>query len=385
MSGNEIKVSASRINTFLDCKYKYWCSYKKDFPKVRSHAFREGLAVHDALDFAGQIWMKKGKFSPADKKNILKKYDEAAVREGVDYVTTHSEGKELVKKRIDNFELGKKIIGLEIKFGFGSDNVVTKDNVPLIGAIDKVIEIDSDTLLIVDYKTSKIAPTVDQLKFDIQLSIYDLVASKKWPNYKRIILSLDLLKSDIIYSYRTLNERLEFEEYLKTIYDQMVNFKEKDAKPQLNIFCPWCDYREYCKEYNTACHKTNFEFLSTANLSDEDLIKEWENIKATKKILEERYSDLSMLIFEKIKRYNVFPTMNDEEVYIRQNSRTNYDVSKVFDLVSPAHFVKMINGLNNGVVERYIEENPSLKTEILKAANVNFTKPFLAIRKKKTK
>ena len=296
----EIKLSATRISSFLECKFKYWCNYVDHLPQVPSPAFRLGTAVHEALELAGNIWMKKEKFTAADKKKIIDKYVEISIKEGIEDHATHLEGKKLVQRRIDNFAIGGKILGLELKFGFrGGEDIRTKDDVPLMGAIDKVMEVDEDTLLIVDYKTSKTAPTADHMKSDTQLSIYDLVAKKKWPNYKRIILSLDLLKHDMLYTYRTDEERADFEDYLKEIYEQMVNLKKKDAKMQLNTFCPWCDYKEYCSEYEKACRKSDYKFLTATKLSEEKLVEEWQSVKSIKKILEERDRELSMILKEK--------------------------------------------------------------------------------------
>jgi RecB family exonuclease len=380
MSKKEIKLSATRISSFLECKYKYWCNYVEHLPKVASPAFRLGIAVHEALELAGNIWIKKEKFTKADKKNILDKYVEVAVREGIEDKQVHDEGKRLVKKRIDKFDLGK-ILGLEIEFGFrGKENVTTSDGVPLMGAIDKAIEIDEDTLLIVDYKTSKTAPTADQMKSDTQLSIYDLVASYKWPNYKRIILSLDLLKSEMLYSYRTPEERIEFEHYLKELYDQMNKFTKKDAKPQLNMFCPWCDYKEYCTAYEKACKKSDYKFLAATKLEEAALVQEWQDVKSIKKILEERDRELSMILMEKIKREETNPTWGDKEVYIRQNSRTNYDLEVVSKVIPQDRLVKMMN-LNKKAVEEYANENPAARDLIFQSAQVNFTTPFLATKK----
>jgi putative RecB family exonuclease len=352
---------------------------------VPSPAFRLGTAVHEALELAGNIWMKKEKFTAADKKKILKKYEEVAVTEGIDDMSIHAMGKSLVKKRIDAFDLGK-ILGLEVAFGFrGKEDITTADGVPLMGAIDKAIEVDEDTVLIVDYKTSKTAPTADQMKTDNQLSIYDLVASYKWPNYKRIILALDLLKSDILYTYRTEEERREFESYLKIVYDQMLSFTKKQAKPQLNMFCPWCDYKEYCETYQKACKKSDYKFQAATKLSEGDLIQEWQDVKSIKKILEERDRELSMILMEKIKREETQPTWGDKEVYIRQNSRTVYDLDIISKIVPQDRLVGMVN-LNKRAVEDYANQNPAHRELIYSAARVNFTTPFLAtkkIRKKK--
>ena len=380
MAKKEIKLSATRISSFLECKYKYWCNYVDHKPKVPSPAFRLGIAVHESLELAGQIWMKKGKFTAGDKKKILEKYEEVAIKEGIEDKLIHAEGKRLVKKRINSFDLGK-ILGLEIEFGFrGKEDVTTKEGVPLMGAIDKAIEVDDETILIVDYKTSKTAPTADQMKVDNQLSIYDLVASYKWPQYKRIILSLDLLKSEMLYTYRTQEERDEFEHYLKELYDQMNSFTKKDAKAQLNMFCPWCDYKEYCDTYQKACKKSDYKFLSATKLGQEELVQEWQDVKNIKKILEERDRELSMIIMEKIKREDTNPTWGDKEVYIRQNSRTEYDLDIISKVVPPEKLVKMVN-LNKKSVENYANDNPAARDLILNAAKVNFTTPFLATKK----
>ena len=233
-----IKLSATRIGSFLSCKQKYWFSYYEKLPKISNPAFKLGLAVHTALEFAGNIWMKNNKFSKGDVKDILKEYDKVSVNEGVENLEVHNEGRRLVTARVNNFMTGTKIIGLETKFGFNSDkkglSVETKDGVGLIGAIDKIEEINEDTLLIVDYKTSKTAPTVDQLKNDPQLSIYDFVASKLWPNYKRIILSFDLLRLEPLYTYRTIDERNEFEDYIKA-YEYIDEKKDKAMKVFIDI------------------------------------------------------------------------------------------------------------------------------------------------------
>jgi hypothetical protein len=346
--------------------------------------FRLGLAVHEALELAGNIWKDKGKFTKADKKTILEKYDEVSVREGIQDMAIHIEGKNLVKKRLDDFDLGK-ILGLEVKFGFkGTEDVLTIDGVPLMGAIDKVVEIDSDTLLIVDYKTSKTAPTADQLKVDTQLSIYDLVASYKWPQYKRIILSLDLLKSEMLYTYRTIDDRAAFEKYLKTIYDQMNSFSKKDAKEQLNIFCPWCDYKEYCNSYKKACERSDYKFLKATKLDKDDLVKEWQDVKAIKKILEERERELSMILMEKIKRADENFVLGDEEVYIRQSSRTDYDHEVISKVIPPDILIHMAK-FNKKSVEDYANKNPAARDLILNAVKVNFTAPFLSTRKVRKK
>lgn len=387
MAKKEIKLSATRISTFLQCLQKYWFQYHDHLPKVASPAFRLGIAVHESLELAGNIWVEKDKFTKADKKKIIDKYVETSVKEGIEDMSVHREGIELVTQRLNNFRLGKKIIGLETTFGYdkeGSLEIITKEGVKLIGAIDKAIESDKDTLLIVDYKTSKTAPTADQLRYDVQLSIYDLVATMIWPDYKRIILSLDMLRSEVLYTYRTQEEREDFVEYLKIIHTQMIKLKKNKAKARLNIFCPWCDYKEYCAEYDKACKKSDYKFLATHSLPDDKLVSEWQSVRSIKKILETRDRELAMIIMEKIRETNANMMSEHDEVYIRQNSRKTYDLNTVHSVVSPEAFVKMVN-LNKKSVDKYLSSNPAVMDVIKKDLRVNYTSPFLAIKKAKVK
>ena len=380
----QIKLSASRINSFLSCKQKYWFSYHERLPKVANPAFVLGIAVHEALELAGGIWMEENTFSKDDVKLILKKYNEVSIREGLIDLFVHEEGKDLVKKKLNNFILGKKIISLEAKFGFYNDpkniDVYTKYGVPLIGAIDKVEEYDKETLLIVDYKTSKTIPTTSQLRYDAQLSIYNLVAKQLWPNYKRIILALDMLKDSVLLTYRTKEETDSFELYLSDIHQSMSNLTKKTAKPTIHMLCPWCDFKDYCDSYQSICKKSKYDFLPLMNYNNTQLIEEWQNVKATKKILELREKELSSIMLEKIKQKHEQVKTDTEEIYIRQNSKKSYDLNTVHEAVPTKDFVDVVT-LNKKKVESYMDINPAVKDKIMESVIVNYTRPFLATKK----
>lgn len=387
MAKRVIKLSASRIKTFLECKLKYKFMYQDRLPKVLNPAFKMGNACHEALEFAGNIWMKKGKFTKTDINKILEKYKEVAVKEGISDFAIHMKGEELVKSRLGGFDLGK-ILGLEIKFGMGKNSIdiTTDDGIPLIGAIDKFIEIDSDTGLVVDYKTSAVVPTADDLRHDVQLSIYDLVASKIHPEYKRIILSLDMLKYDPVYTYRTEEEREYFSSYLTVIHKEMTKFTERDAKPTLNIFCPWCEYKEFCPEYEKALKKSDYKFLKTSTMESSEMFKQWKDVKNVMALLKGRERELTMLMQERIREQREQIEEGGKELYIRQNARGSYDPVKVAKYVPDYEtFSKLVSTLNNKAVMKYAETNPALKRKIEETKRVNYTAPFLAVKNSKKK
>lgn len=387
-----IKLSATRISSFLRCKKKYWFSYVERLPKLANPAFRLGLACHEALEVAGDIWLKGGpdkeEFTKEEVKEIMAYYDKISIREGIEEHEVHVEGKVLVKNRLGSFKLGKRVISLEKPFGFPKcdcPDLKTTQGIPLIGAIDKVVELDDDTLVIIDYKTSKTAPTPDQLREDLQLSLYDLVADLLWPGYERVILCLDMLKSEPVFTYRTPRQREEFNNYLTEVHKQMSELKEeKNATASLNIFCPWCDFKDYCPAYKKACEKTDGKFLPLSKLKDNDLIEEYKSVSSTIKILDKRKRDLNMLAMEKIQRQGSSLKGDGEQLIIRQSARTNYDARQVAKVIPHEDLVGMMS-LNKKAVDNYCSINPSVAKAIQASSTTNYTMPFLATKKLKNK
>lgn len=386
--GKVIKLSATRISSFLRCKKKYWYSYVERLPKLSNPSFKLGLACHESLELAGNIWLEgppdKEEFTDAEIKKIMAYYDKISVREGIEEHDVHVEGKILVKKSLASFTVGKRIINLELPFGFPKSdhpNLTTTKGVPLIGAIDKVVELDEDTLLVIDYKTSKTAPTPDQLREDLQLSLYDLVVGMLWPQYKRVILCLDMLKSEPVFTYRTPQQREEFNDYLVEVHKQMSELKEeKDAPASLNIFCPWCDFRDYCSAYKKACDKCQQEFLPLSKLTNDEVIEEYKRITSVIKILDKRKRELNMLAMEKIQRDGTSLKGEEEQLVIRQNARTNYDPREVAKIVPVEDLIGMMS-LNKKAVDNYCSQNPAAAKAIKNSATTNYTTPFLQAKK----
>ena len=64
-------MSATRVSSYLTCRWKYFCGYVLRLPRKANVAFKLGIAVHDSLAMAGEIWQKKEDFTAF--KNAVKK------------------------------------------------------------------------------------------------------------------------------------------------------------------------------------------------------------------------------------------------------------------------------------------------------------------------
>lgn len=373
----EISMSATRMSTYLTCKWKYYCGYVLKLPKKANASFKLGIAVHESLAKAGEIWMEKGKFTADDIRVIKDEYRTVAAREGLQNMSIYDDGLEMVLNKLDGFDVGK-IVTIEDSF-----KVATPDGVTIIGAMDRVVELDEDTVLIMDYKTSKYHLTQDELKSDIQLSMYDLVGSIKYPNYKRMILSLDYLRDEPVYTYRTIKERQTFSKYLTSVYGEMLKIEEKDAKPALNDMCNWCDYRDNCVDYKNTLNQTIFK-KNLNEYSDDELVEEYLNVKNRSRILYEYEKQLKDHIFQKIDSTSTDLVGGDKQIYIRQNGNVSYDPATIFNHVPKEDFFKMIS-VGKKFVDEYLRDHPEVKPQVMETSQKNFTSPFLAYKTIKKK
>jgi len=366
-------MSATRMSSYLTCKLKYWYSYVLHFPRKGNVSFKLGIAVHEALAKAGDIWMKKEQFTANDIARIKNMYREVAAKEGLQDMSIYGDGLEMVLSRVDNFDMGK-IVTIEDRF-----NVTTPDGVTVIGAMDKVVELDEETVLVVDYKTSKYFMTQNELKADIQLSMYDLIASIKYPGFKRIILSLDYLRGEPVYTYRTVSERKIFAKYLLAVYEEMLKLKESDAVPMINDMCNWCDYNDSCPAYKELVKDKSIFKKNLNEYSDEELVEEYVGIKNKSRILYEYEKQLKTHLMSKIDRNGSDLRCGNKHVYIRQNGITNYDVATVAKHVPKKHFINMAK-VSKKSVDEYLRDHPESRAFILGSSQKSFTAPFLAYK-----
>jgi hypothetical protein len=219
------------------------------------------------------------------------------------------------------------------------------------------------------------------MRSDVQLSMYNLVAKKLYPGYDRIILSLDMLRSgEIVYTYRTDEELDEFEKYLTVIHKEMSAITEKTAVPTLNFLCAWCDYTHICTKYKEACETREFAFLALDKMGDEDMMKEWDEVRSTKKLLEMRERALSDLMIEKIKIYDTNVNNGETEMVLRQMARTSYNPSKIADLISKEDFAGLVS-ISPTKLRKYLDKNPKIRHHVDELSETNYTNAFLASRK----
>jgi len=322
--------------------------------------------------------MKKQNFTASDIRKIKDTYRTVAAKEGIQSMSIYDDGLEMVLSRVDDFVAGE-IKTIEDRF-----RVTTNEGVTIIGAMDKVVELDEDTLVVIDYKTSKYVSNVEELRSDIQLSMYDLVASIKYPGYKRIILSLDYLRHEQVYTYRTVKERDTFAKYIASIYEAMMNMEERHAKPEINDMCNWCDHKDSCPDYKNILSEKSIFSKNLTQFSDEELVHQYLSVKSKSRILYNFEQELKRHIMERINTEGTDLTGEGKLLYIKQNRNMQYDPTTVAKSIPQKDFLKMIT-VGKKHLDEYLREHPDLKPKIMETSTKAYTSPFLAYRTLKGK
>jgi len=368
-------LSATGIKDFLQCELKIVLRYDRQIPSFKNDHAKVGIAVHEALEqFSRRILAKKSFPDPSDYDFALKIFMESAVREGLESMNFYTDGRKIVTEYIDRFDPSEKVLETEYSF-----KIETPDGVPIVGSIDKVVEINEDTLGIYDYKTARTALTNYELLTDIQLSMYDLAASIVWPQYKNRLLFLDYVRIDKkVSSYRTDQDRKTFREFLLAIWKQLNCLDEKEVKGRLNSLCGWCDYKNHCPEYSEFVNNKMLALKPLTDFTDEHFLLHWKEISDKKTILESRQRELKMIANQRFMKGEAIAASN-LELYSTQAARTNYDIQDVVRILPQADLLDVLS-VNKARLDQYAREHPDLKPALSKVATISYNAPVFKVR-----
>lgn len=374
-------LSASRLKTWLQCKYKYGCVYHKFAPEIikeKKDYLQMGTSAHEALEYAGKMVIKDSLTSFNEKhiELIVARYIEECSIQGLQEEATLFDGLDLLLAKLDKFEFNHKIISLEHMFK------VEVAGVPVIGAMDKVVELDSNTLCVIDYKTSKSTLTDSEMETDIQLGMYDAVARQMYPGYSKYFVCLDYLRFYPKTASRDEEQRYSFIQLLKNSYKIITETKTEELKPELNKFCPWCEYADACPmmidlQENLPTHKV-FE-------DEESLADTYSKMRTLSKTLELKMKSIKETLVQKIKAAGGGKVSTDNyNVSTRQMARVNYDPNTLYNLIGADDLVGCVNVVNKRL-DVLIKKGIISKQQAQRAANVSYSAPILDVRKKKGK
>lgn len=233
---DEVRLSASKLKTFQNCSWMYYCSYILRLPKSSNIGAKQGSCCHAVFECLlnprhkdlYDIVMTES--STITNSKVIERYVRKFIKnnELPDESFDRIDSMIIVGLGVDFFCKGGTLFKPELEFNIKSDS--PKYNIT--GLIDKTASYGEKFLRVSDFKSSKKRFEGDELKTNVQAMMYSLAAKKLWPHLTPIVDFIFLqFPKDPIQRLRFSNEDLEgFEIYLAEVSKQMKNFTLEDAK-----------------------------------------------------------------------------------------------------------------------------------------------------------
>lgn len=221
-----MKLSYTKIKTYLECPYKYRLSYIERIPQKPKSYFKFASLIH-------QVLHKYHFYQKRDSLNSLLLCYERIWR----------------KKRNVSYEEGRKILinyyyKMKDRFPYSLEQRFTVragENI-LVGKIDRIDKI-KDKFQIIDYKLNKNILTLKEVKDSLQLNLYALAFY-----YLTGMIPLKtgfyfLRQGKIIYTEKTKENLEKTEKIVECVANEIIR---REFYPKEGRACKWCDYKEYC-------------------------------------------------------------------------------------------------------------------------------------------
>lgn len=229
-----VDMSYSRLSTFDMCPAKYFYSYVAKEERVFAEHAVLGNVIHKTLENI----LEPGEH--IDLALLIAEYSEQLTAWDPDgLISDHLvvAGKTMLEEFVDRhadetFAINEKEKAFEIVVG----------GALLRGYIDRV-DIEGDTVYVVDYKSGKREVTFDGAKSDLQLNIYAMAMAREFPD-KKIHASLYYLRTGRRKGHLFTPQELEQAEH--RVIDLVLDVLRRDNFPHTKDtkMCSFCDHRK---------------------------------------------------------------------------------------------------------------------------------------------
>lgn len=265
---NELYISNSQINTYLNCSLRYKFQYVENVPPERvSIALLFGSSIHTAVELYYRTLKNHGRIEPL--KNLSDRFEDCFnleldnievpviyKRDMPDRATAVEMGKALVKTFHQNIDFtGFEIIDVELPLMAQLYDIHRQPvSHKLFGILDLVLRDTNGEILAVDLKTAAKSMSQSTADSDSQMACYStLLASKKYvfpmaPVRCRfdILRKLKRPKLEQVYTTRSAEERKRFCKIAVLVLEAVA---AGIFPPRTSWMCADCSYQNACRDW----------------------------------------------------------------------------------------------------------------------------------------
>lgn len=241
-----IRLSFSRIDTYLSCPLKYRFAYVDRLPQEPSPDLSWGTSVHAALE---AWWDQKLAEPPPLEVLFQALYDnwddtgfEGMPRE--EKLKWYTRAREVLARHHER-HAAAYVPAVACEQGFALD---LGAGVEVTGVIDHVARSASGGIGVVDWKTNRKAKPRKQVAESLQLAIYWLAAVDLWGHEPEWV-AFDFVVPGIRVAVD--RDELDTEQAVATIHRVADEIRSATSfAPTPSRLCGWCDYRGVCPAFD---------------------------------------------------------------------------------------------------------------------------------------
>jgi RecB family exonuclease len=233
----------------LACPSKYLWTYVdprgKWYLRAKSY-YSFGTTLHKVLE----RFHDEGDQGVTTVGDALRIYEESWIDAGFasaeEMQEAYGEGKEIVQSVV-NDAIAKREEGVKT---LAVEKLLKADLGPfeLIGRVDRLDERADGTIEIIDYKSGRSAVTESQVRDDLAMACYQLLAKRLFPD-RAVMATIHALRVNEKASASLSAQDLEvFEADIKQIGQTILSASVDDYSPRPKPLCEGCDFLALCKK-----------------------------------------------------------------------------------------------------------------------------------------
>lgn len=309
-------LSFSRLSRYEQCPQSYRLHYLDKLPSEPGLPLRFGTVLHAVLEALVKEAIDERLQGPLSEERALDFFQAAWQAEELSGLPLFEEGLQICRSFVR--EQGRfdwqRVLAVEQSFRLQVGRFA------VVGSIDRVDQLDDDTIEIIDYKSNHQLFSREELEGSLQLALYHAAARTLWPWAKHIRLSYWLLRHDVRQqTVRTEQQIADALSYAEMLGAQMEAAESFPARISAN--CAYCDHRQACDAYAQALTgQRTFLCEDLTNLVD--LAREREEVASRARVLYTRKEELEEVLKVHLQdkeqlelggvRYRLLPTSSVE-------------------------------------------------------------------------
>jgi|GEM_PF-922660 len=243
-------LSATRIKAYRTCPRKYKYAYRDEIPSVITAAVAFGRVMHQTLYALHMQGMEQTSIPSVEDgfaifdelwRTTLEQEQPLFLFGGASAQAYWDLADDILRGYVKRQQHLPPPVAVEFPF-----HLVWEGHT-LTGVVDRIDDGDNG-VTVVDYKTSQRKPTAQELKEDLQLTLYALAVEQSLGRPVERIVHYHLRDQTQLSTARSQSDFRKLQQVILPRFTQ--RSEAQSFAPRYGYWCRFCDYRELCHAHN---------------------------------------------------------------------------------------------------------------------------------------